>query len=73
MPERTTKERSGRHQQEPVCERCGSSNAVHHDLCRRCRENLRLEGHELLPDQSAPPHQATPRPLRNPPWRRRGA
>lgn len=56
-----------------VCERCGSADAVQRGLCRRCRTTLRGEGHDLPPERSRAPHPATPRPPRNPPWRRRGA
>lgn len=55
------------------CERCGSTDAVHRGLCRRCRNTLRGEGQELPPETRHEPHEADPRPLRNPPWRRRGA
>lgn len=70
MPEKTTTEETSEHQREPVCDHCGSSDAVHHNLCRRCRGELRGEDHEAQPTA---PHQPTPRLPRNPPWRRRGA
>lgn len=73
MPEKTITEEASEHHDEPVCDHCGSSDAVHHNLCRRCRGELRGEDHQGPPQPSMAPHQPTPRPPRNPPWRRRGA
>jgi len=56
-----------------VCERCGTTEHVHRGLCHHCRELPAGEHERVAIDHVEHPHQAPPIPLRNPPWRRRGA
>lgn len=61
------------HMRAGLCERCGTDEHVHEGLCRHCRKVLVGEGKILEHRHEEHPHQAADIPLRNPPWRRRGA
>jgi ribosomal protein L40E len=56
-----------------VCRKCGANEHVHRGLCRRCRRLSMGESRVLPPESIEKPHEASPEPLHNPPWRRRGA
>jgi hypothetical protein len=55
-----------------VCERCGSNEHVHENLCRSCREFLMGPGTPFPPEHEQAPHQAETEPLHSPPWKHRG-
>ena len=54
-----------------VCERCGSTEAVHERLCRHCRAELRGPGMPLTPEHGEPSRSQAAR--RRPLLHRRGA
>jgi hypothetical protein len=57
-----------------ACESCGAREHVHQGFCRKCRRRLMGDSEPLIPERDTlRPHQATPEPLHNPPWLRRGA
>jgi len=63
----------GRPYRTSVCGKCGANEHVHRGLCRRCRRMLSGEGRIVPTDGVRKPLAASPEPLHNPPWRRRGA
>jgi hypothetical protein len=65
--------RHDEHSSTDVCERCGSNDKVHKNLCHRCREILLGHGTVVTPTPVEAPHEAQAAPLHSPPWRRRGA